>query len=406
MQLRRLLLGLAAVLPLSAPALAQTPPPAPAAAPAAPAAKPAPPMPFDAALVRAATDLFSKAQVPAGKDKVTVVIDPLIDGVSAVESTATREMERRLMQLVRANFPRFEILPFNSANVERQPWVLVGTFTAINNAGQPTGPRDAYRICLAMADLKTRKIVAKGRAFAEPTQINHKPTPTYAEAPVMGKDATTDAYVKTCQATPLGETVNASYTDQIVTAAVIADAVKAYDSGRYNQALALYTKAKTSPTGQKQIRVQNGVYLTSMKLGRKQEAAKAFGELVDTGLKSGNLNVRFLFRPGSAGFIANRSVNGQYPMWIKQIAGIAQANAACMEVVGHTSATGPAVVNQRLSELRAEAIRNRLAAAQKPLAPRLVASGAGFSKLLIGTGNDDASDALDRRVEFKVLKCT
>lgn len=77
-----------------------------------------------------------------------------------------------------------------------------------------------------------------------------------------------------------------------------------------------------------------------------------------------------------------------------------------MEVVGHTSATGPAVVNQRLSELRAEAIRNRLAAAQKPLAPRLVASGAGFSKLLIGTGNDDASDALDRRVEFKVLKCT
>lgn len=404
MYLRRLLplLGLAAALPIAHPALAQTTP----AAPAAPAAAPAPaPMPFDAALVRAATDLFSKAQLPAGNGKVAVVIDPLIDGVSAVESTATRDMERRLMQLVKANFPRFEILPFNAANVEKQPWVLVGTFTAINTAGQPIG-RDAYRICLAMADLKTRKIVAKGRAFAEPTQINHKPTPTYAEAPVMGKDTTTDAYIKTCQATPLGETVNASYTDQIVTAAVIADAVKAYDAGKYTQALELYTKAKASPSGQAQLRVQNGVYLSSVKLGRKQEAAKAFADLVDTGLKTSNLNVRFLFKPGSQGFISNRSVNAQYPMWIKQIASVAAANSSCLEVIGHTSATGPAAVNQRLSELRAETIRRRLTDTQKGLGSRIVASGAGSSKLLIGTGKDDASDALDRRVEFKVLKCT
>ncbi len=404
MKLRRLLpiLGLVAALPLTLPALAQTPP----AAPAAPAAAPPPPLPFDAALVRAATDLFSKAQLPSGDGKVSVVIDPLIDGQSGVESTATREMERRLLQLVKANFPRFEILPFNSANVEKQPWVLVGTFTAVNNAGQPTGPRDAYRICLAMADLKTKKIVAKGRAFAEPTQVNHKPTPTYAEAPILGKDTTTDAYVKTCQATPLGETVNAAYADQLVTAAVIADAVKAYDAGRYSQALELYSKAKSSPSGQSQMRVQNGVYLSSVKLGRKKEAAKAFGELVDNGLKSGNLNVRFLFRPGSARFISSRAINAQYPMWIRQIASTAAAGNACLEVIGHTSATGPAAVNQRLSEVRAEAIRGRLAEVEKPLASRIVASGAGSSKLLIGTGKDDASDALDRRVEFKVLKCT
>jgi outer membrane protein OmpA-like peptidoglycan-associated protein len=403
-KLRRLLpiLGLVAALPLTLPALAQTPP----AAPAAPAAAPPPPLPFDAALVRAATDLFSKAQLPSGDGKVSVVIDPLIDGQSGVESTATREMERRLLQLVKANFPRFEILPFNSANVEKQPWVLVGTFTAVNNAGQPTGPRDAYRICLAMADLKTKKIVAKGRAFAEPTQVNHKPTPTYAEAPILGKDTTTDAYVKTCQATPLGETVNAAYADQLVTAAVIADAVKAYDAGRYSQALELYSKAKSSPSGQSQMRVQNGVYLSSVKLGRKKEAAKAFGELVDNGLKSGNLNVRFLFRPGSARFISSRAINAQYPMWIRQIASTAAAGNACLEVIGHTSATGPAAVNQRLSEVRAEAIRGRLAEVEKPLASRIVASGAGSSKLLIGTGKDDASDALDRRVEFKVLKCT
>jgi len=39
------------------------------------------------------------------------------------------------------------------------------------------------------------------------------------------------------------------------------------------------------------------------------------------------------------------------------------------------------------------------------LSERLIATGVGPKETLIGTGKDDASDALDRRVEFKVLKC-
>lgn len=390
---------------LAGPAWSQAQP-QPQPAPAQPAAAPQPPpiMPFEAALTKAATDLFSKAKLPEGTAKVPLVIDPLIDGVSGVESAATRDMERRLVAMLRKDFPRFEVLPFNAQNVQKQPIVLVGTFTAVNNAGQPAGPRDAYRICLALADLKSKTIVAKGTARAAPQKINHVPTPAYNDSPLMGTDASSQAYIKTCQGTPLGNAVDAGYTDKIVTAAVIADAIKAYDAGRYNQALDLYTRAKATPSGN-QLRVYNGVYLSSLKLGRTKQADQAFAALVEEGLKSNALNVRFLFRPGSASFIANRAVNRQYPMWVRQIAGKAAAGNACMEVVGHTSATGPAAVNDRLSLLRAEAIRDRLAAAQKPLATRLVASGKGSSAMLIGTGRDDASDALDRRVEFKVLKC-
>jgi outer membrane protein OmpA-like peptidoglycan-associated protein len=36
---------------------------------------------------------------------------------------------------------------------------------------------------------------------------------------------------------------------------------------------------------------------------------------------------------------------------------------------------------------------------------RMIATGMGFKETLIGTGKDDASDALDRRVEFKVIGC-
>ena len=37
---------------------------------------------------------------------------------------------------------------------------------------------------------------------------------------------------------------------------------------------------------------------------------------------------------------------------------------------------------------------------------RLIANGAASSQMMVGTGKDDLSDALDRRVEFKPMpKC-
>ncbi len=42
-------------------------------------------------------------------------------------------------------------------------------------------------------------------------------------------------------------------------------------------------------------------------------------------------------------------------------------------------------------------------------APRLAdkpkATGVGSRKMLIGTGRDDASDAMDRRVDFNISEC-
>ena len=38
-------------------------------------------------------------------------------------------------------------------------------------------------------------------------------------------------------------------------------------------------------------------------------------------------------------------------------------------------------------------------------AAKFAAKGVGSSELIIGTGKDDASDALDRRVEFKTIPC-
>lgn len=401
-------------LPATTAAPAASPaPPATAAAPAAPAAAagtppapPAPPpLPFDEALLRAASDLFAKATLPADAPaRLPLVIDPLVDGVTGAQSSATRTMGQRIVQLVHDRYPRFEVLPFTGATVAQSPIVLIGTFTPINQAGQRDGPRDVYRICLALADFRTGKIVSKGVARALPADVDASPTAHFDESPAWLRDRAVEGYIKTCQGTRPGDPIDSFYADRIVAAALIADAIDAYNARRYGDALELYRSALQTPGGD-QLRAFNGVYLATWKLGRRPEATQAFGRIVDYGLDNSRLAVKFLFRPGSTQFVAERELSDGYPMWLEQIAQRAAERSSCLEIVGHTSPTGPAAVNDRLSALRAQYVQQRLETRAPKLAQRTIANGVGSRENLVGTGRDDTSDALDRRVEFKVIDC-
>jgi outer membrane protein OmpA-like peptidoglycan-associated protein len=383
-------------------AQAQTgaPVPPPAAAP------PPPPTPvaFDAALLKAANDLFSKAKLDGDSQKVTLVIDPLIDGLTGAQSNATRLEEKRVVELVKSAYPRFEVARFSSETVAKAPIVLIGTFTAVNNAGVAGGPRDAYRICLALADLKSKTIISKGVARALPEGIDPTPVSFFADSPVFAKDAATDSYVKSCQGSKVGDSIDQAYADRIVVASLVNDGIEAYDDGRYRDALDVYQSALKTPGGD-QLRVLNGIYLANAKLHRTRQAMEAFGKVVDYGLKGDRIAVKFLFKPGSTQFYTDRKVRAPYDSWLEKIAERASTNKSCLEIVGHTSATGLAAINDRLSGLRADYIKDRLEDNDRSLRGRIVATGKGSREMIVGTGKDDSSDALDRRVEFKTAKC-
>jgi outer membrane protein OmpA-like peptidoglycan-associated protein len=76
-----------------------------------------------------------------------------------------------------------------------------------------------------------------------------------------------------------------------------------------------------------------------------------------------------------------------------------------MEVVGHTSRTGSEQANDVLSLQRANFIRQRLATEATALGTRTKTSGMGFRQNIVGSGTDNAVDALDRRVEFRIVPC-
>ncbi len=378
-----------------------SPAPAPAAAPAAPALPP--PSPLAEAFAKAAGDVVQNATVPEGT-RVDLLIDPLIDGNTGMQSSATRTMEGQIRKLIADRFAsKFQVKPFNADNLGGNPFVFIGTFTPIHSTPNTDGPKDAYRICFAILDLKAQKIASKGFARATTLGINAVPTAAFQESPVWAKDAATDGYVRTCQGTKAGEPINPAYLERIKVAAVIADAIKAYDERRYPVALDLYTKALAQPGGD-QLRVHNGLYLTNLKMNRQADAEKAFVRLVDYGMQGERIGLMMLFAKGTTGFVA-QPIAQAYPKWLKAIADKTVAQRSCLEVVGHASRTGTEVFNDKLSGQRADTVRQRIAKLSPSLDASLKSAGKGWRENLVGTGKDNATDALDRRVEFKLNTC-
>jgi outer membrane protein OmpA-like peptidoglycan-associated protein len=373
-----------------------TPPPATVAA--APPPLPPAPVPFDQAVANAANNLFKAA--PQDAAQRVVVIDPLVNGVTGEQSVATQTIQSEITALAKQRYPQFKIAPFTARTAAETPYVLVGTFTPVNAQNQPTGDREAFRFCLVMADMASGKIVAKSVTRALPQSVNASPVAFFRDSPAWVDDPSVKSYIATCQATKVGDTIPPAYVSGLVTAAIVADAIDAYDAGKYRNALELYRNAETTPAG-KQLRVLNGVYLTEARLGRKNDSAAAFGNVVDSGLATNRLAVKMLFKPGSTAFLTTAPLASDYPMWLREIAAKSADRNACLNVVGNTSKTGSAELNDQLSLARANFVKARLETDQAALKGRLNAVGAGDKAVLIGTGADDATDALDRRVEFQ-----
>jgi outer membrane protein OmpA-like peptidoglycan-associated protein len=382
-------------------------PPAPAAVAPAPAPPPPPPPPppilaFDEAVSNAAHRVFTTAPAPDG-GPAAIVIDPLVDGMTGYQSKATKSIQDRIVGVVKHDFPQYAVQRITPESLKQKPRILVGTFTPVNAQMKTTGEREAYRFCLVMGDLQTGKIVSKSVARARIDDADATPTAAFADSPVWTTDPSVEAYVATCQASKVGDPIKPEYIEGLLAASLIAEAMDAYDDAHYSDALDLFKTARKTSAGD-QLRVYNGIYLSETKLGHSEQAAAAFRDVVDYGLRKKRLAVKFLFKPGSVRFATENKFSGTYGMWLQQIASETSASHECLQVTGHTSPTGPPALNDSLSLLRAEYIQSRLEGDDPALKKRTVAAGAGSRENLIGTGRDDVTDVLDRRVELKPIE--
>ena len=366
-------------------------------------------LPFEQAVAQATDGLAGQTQklpaflarVESKLNKRGVVLDPMLDALTGQQTAATVLLEGRVSERLTTKFDQYEILPFQSASLARAQYLLTGTMTRVDG-GASTRKR-ALQINLALTDLKTGTVVAQASALARDEGLDHTPLAYYRDSPVLVKDKVIEGYART-SATPPGQRGDAFYLERIASATVINEATTLYNQERYVEALGQYRSALATPTGE-QLRVLNGIYLTTFKLGRIAEAEQAFGRVVALGIAYNELGVKFLFNPGSTEFWSDAKVSGPYGMWLRQIAKEGTAAKVCMNVVGHTSRTGSEQANDTLSLQRANFIKQRLSTEAAALGARTKTVGMGFRQNIVGSGSDNAVDALDRRVEFKIIPC-
>lgn len=360
------------------------------------------PMELEPAVKALATDLFG--QVRASQNfvgrmgKKAFVVDPFIDAYTAEVNETSRQIEQVLMREVRSAFPEFPIEHMSVKNLGTSQYVVNGTIRLDKASGS-----GFYRVSSSVVDLKTGMIIANSEVWLTKEKLNFEPIASYKESPMYLKDKRVEGYIATTLSNT-GELADKSYFDTLPTAAVLSEADVRFDAGDFANALDLYQLAEGRADG-KTMKTYSALYQSYRKLGQNQEAEKAFANLVDVGLVNNNLSTRFLFTVKTTDFVADPSLRSQYALWLRQIARRVATTGVCLNIVGHSSRSGNERYNDQLSQQRALAVQKLMQKDFPQVMQKTKAYGRGFRENIIGTGSDDAQDAIDRRVEFRVVEC-
>ena len=263
---------------------------------------------FDMAVATATDDLMAQTQrMPAFLGKIesqlskgVIVVDPMLDGVTGQQTVVSQLMEQKVTERVRARYPQFQVLPLDFGSLPNAQYVLIGMISREPGGGTAAS---TFQISLALVDLKSAKVAAQAGARSRDDGLDTNPTPFYRDSPVITRDMIVDGYIRTSTTAP-GSAADQAYLQQMSLSALLTNALRAYNEGRYGDAVSLYQQAAGRPDGQ-QLRVLSGVYLAHWQLGQTAEAEQAFAKIVGRGLASNSLNIKFLFKPNTTEFPAD-----------------------------------------------------------------------------------------------------
>ena len=335
------------------------------------------PIAFEASVTRAGQDLFAQARAQLGDEQRSLVVDPLIDANTGGQTKSTARMGTQLESIVKTKYSGWSVKPLTRQALADKPLLLIGTLTPVNVERAIDTVPDAYRVWLTLIDLRTGKVVAKQIDRATVGSVDPEPLPFYRDSPTWHKDKTILGYINSCQInTKIGDSADPEYLARLPGAAVVNEAILAYGEGKIPLANKLYKEAEPlADAGD--LRILNGLYLTSWQLGQREAAQDAFAKLVDSGLQAKRLPVKMLFKPGGTVFNQIGDLPEQYQIWLTSLARQTGKAYACVRIVGHTSRTGRASANETLSRQRAEAVQKMLEQRNRSLSTRLTAAGVG-----------------------------
>ncbi len=332
----------------------------------------------------------------------TLVFNPFIDVDSGQVMQASLEMETRFLQEVHNHFKNFQVTQHARENLDTADYVVNGIIKYEANPHSQT--EKYYHITASIIDLHTKTVIAQESVGMKSQDLNYHPTPSYEDNPMFVKDRPLQEFINMVNS-PVGTKIAPFSYQFIQTKSLIVQAQTAYNQGDYKQALRLFQEALQRPDG-KIIETYGGLYTTNYRLGHLKVAENHFSQMVAVGVESGNLPMKLLFEPNLTEFLNNPELRKQYALWIRQLSLYFQHSDKCVNIIGHTSKYGQDKLNKFLSERRAQAILDQMYQIFSGIVGRSKITGKGADETIVGTAPDSAENAIDRRVEFKIIECS
>ncbi|MEQ1440463.1 OmpA family protein [Fontimonas sp. SYSU GA230001] len=344
----------------------------------------------------------SKAEEPPPTIRIVAV--PIVDAESGESVAVTAEIERIVFDEIRRASTTFSVERMTPNNLQAADHILFGTIIFDTYQQKRRNDQKRYHVYCTIVEKASKRIVARADAWISNRDLNYSPAEMFQDSPVFPRDRRLQSLVAIAKS-PLGAIADNEYYDSLETNALIAEAETTFARGDYRQALELFRKAADRPDGQV-IKTYIGLYRSQIKQMDLKAAEETFAKLLPIAAEEGSLSTKFLFTVNSTEFVSDRGLRSQYDMWIRQMARYFSSRSDCLRIVGHSSRTGSEQYNDQLSLMRAEQLRARLGANAPVLIDKSTAIGVGFSQNIIGSGTDDARDALDRRVEVSLRGCS
>jgi len=325
-----------------------------------------------------------------------IVIDPFID----VESGYPVKANARIVEIFSQEIiKRFQVTgEMEPENLDVSEYVLNGMVTLDEKHGSKG---DVYKVSSAIFEKSSGKVLAS--ASVRLNSFDTTPKDIYKDSPVFMKGKNYDQYASSVKKAP-NETVDKEYHDRLAVKSMQVKGDNLYEQNEYKKSLSYYNQAASSMSGE-QLEVLNGQFTLLIKQTQWKDAESVYGRLLRLSIKETNeIASKIMFAPNSVIPVENKTE--VYNIYLKQIAGFVASAPRCkVKIIGHCSRSGAESHNMKLSLQRASWIQKQMAAYAPAVLNQSETIGRGFEENIVGTGRDDLTDQIDRRVEFVFNTC-
>lgn len=149
-------------------------------------------------------------------------------------------------------------------------------------------------------------------------------------------------------------------------------------------------------------------FVAYFEMGFHKQAEVLFSKIVKQSIKeTQKLESKIMFGVNSFRPVNYETTDILYGIYLRQVASYLTSHPSdcSLKIVGHSSRSGKDEYNIKLSGARARWIKRALVKEESSLNNRIDTKGKGFHENIIGTGADDITDQVDRRVEFLFERC-